>query len=153
MRQAGGGGSMSYQAPMRMGGEEMMSVQQQHSFKGPAFRTISRINNRNNRMSMGSMSGASTLPPGGSSYGSGGGNFVMSGASTLPPGGSSYGSGGGFMMGQMSSGSQGNLMMQQQRQTTLPRTMSIKSMHSVGKGMDIYDGAMDMTGSMGNLSR
>ncbi|XP_036824708.1 plakophilin-3 [Oncorhynchus mykiss] len=153
MRQAGGGGSMAYQAPMRMGGEEMMSVQQQHSFKGPAFRTISRINNRNNRMSMGSMSGASTLPPGGSSYGSGGGNFVMSGASTLPPGGSSYGSGGGFMMGQMSSGSQGNLMMQQQRQTTLPRTMSIKSMHSVGKGMDIYDGAMDMTGSMGNLSR
>uniref|UniRef100_A0A8C8IRK0 Plakophilin 3 n=1 Tax=Oncorhynchus tshawytscha TaxID=74940 RepID=A0A8C8IRK0_ONCTS len=88
----------------------MMSVQQQHSFKGPAFRTISRINNRNNRMSMGSMSG-------------------------------------------MSSGSQGNLMMQQQRQTTLPRTMSIKSMHSVGKGMDIYDGQMDMTGSMGNLSR
>ncbi|XP_064846229.1 plakophilin-3-like isoform X1 [Oncorhynchus masou masou] len=131
MRQAGGGGSMTYQAPMRMGGEGMMSVQQQHSFKGPAFRTISRINNRNNRMSMGSMSGASTLPPGGSSYGGGG----------------------GFMMGQMASGSQGNLMMQQQRQTTLPRTMSIKSMHSVGKGMDIYDGQMDMTGSMGNLSR
>ncbi|XP_042183567.1 plakophilin-3 [Oncorhynchus tshawytscha] len=153
MRQAGGGGSMAYQAPMRMGGEEMMSVQQQHSFKGPAFRTISRINNRNNRMSMGSMSGASTLPPGGSSYGGGGGSFVMSRTSTLPLGGSSYGSGGGFMMGQMSSGSQGNLMMQQQRQTTLPRTMSIKSMHSVGKGMDIYDGQMDMTGSMGNLSR
>nr|XP_046208164.1 plakophilin-3-like [Oncorhynchus gorbuscha] len=151
MRQAGGGGSMAYHAPMRMGGEEMMSVQQQHSFKGPAFRTISRINNRNNRMSMGSMSGASTLPPGGSSYGGGGGSFVMSGASTLPPGGSSYGS--GFMMGQMSSGSQGNLMMHQQRQTTLPRTMSIKSMHSVGRGMDIYDGQIDMTGSMGNLSR
>uniref|UniRef100_A0A673Z562 Plakophilin 3a n=1 Tax=Salmo trutta TaxID=8032 RepID=A0A673Z562_SALTR len=56
--------------------------------------------------------------------------------------------------GSMSSGSQGNLMMMQQhRQTTLPRTMSIKSMHSVGKGMDIYDGQMDMTGSMGNLSR
>ncbi|XP_029607723.1 plakophilin-3 isoform X1 [Salmo trutta] len=154
MRQAGGGGSMAYQAPMRMGGEEMMMVQQQHSFKGPAYRTISRINNRNNRMSMGSMSGASTLPPGGSSYGGGGGSFVMSRASTLPQGGSSYGGGGGFMMGQMSSGSQGNLMMMQQhRQTTLPRTMSIKSMHSVGKGMDIYDGQMDMTGSMGNLSR
>uniref|UniRef100_A0A4W5NXC2 Plakophilin 3 n=1 Tax=Hucho hucho TaxID=62062 RepID=A0A4W5NXC2_9TELE len=154
MRQAGGGeGSMF---PTRMGGEEMMPVQQQHSFKGPAFRTISRINNRNSRMSMGSMSGASTLPPGGSSYSREG--FVMSGASTLPPGGSRYGGGGGggggFMMGQMSSGSQGNLMLtQQRRQTALPRTMSIKSMHSVGKGADIYDGPMDMTGSMGNLSR
>uniref|UniRef100_A0A673Z4F0 Plakophilin 3a n=1 Tax=Salmo trutta TaxID=8032 RepID=A0A673Z4F0_SALTR len=60
----------------------------------------------------------------------------------------------GFLSSAMSSGSQGNLMMMQQhRQTTLPRTMSIKSMHSVGKGMDIYDGQMDMTGSMGNLSR
>uniref|UniRef100_A0A673WTK4 Plakophilin 3 n=1 Tax=Salmo trutta TaxID=8032 RepID=A0A673WTK4_SALTR len=117
MRQAGGGGigGVGSMVPMRRslsgtlaqsGGGEMM---QQHSFKGPAFRTISRINNRNNRMSMGSMSG-------------------------------------------VSSGSQGNMMMQQQRQASLPRTMSVKSMHSVGKGMDIYDGQMDMTGSMGNLS-
>uniref|UniRef100_A0A8C7LWJ2 Plakophilin 3 n=1 Tax=Oncorhynchus mykiss TaxID=8022 RepID=A0A8C7LWJ2_ONCMY len=58
---------------------------------------------------------------------------------------------GGEMM--VSSGSQGNLMtMQQQRQASLPRTMSVKSIHSVGKGMDIYDGPMGMTGSMGNLS-
>ncbi|XP_038872959.1 plakophilin-3a [Salvelinus namaycush] len=158
MRQAGGGGSM---VPMRrslsgtlaqggggemMGGEEMMTVQQQHSFKGPAFRTISRINNRNNRMSMGSMSGASTFPPPGGS---------MSGASTFPPPGgySSVDGGGGFVMGQVSSGSQGNMMMmRQQRQTSLPRTMSVKSIHSVGKGMDIYDEQVDMTGSMGNLS-
>uniref|UniRef100_A0A4W5KFW7 Uncharacterized protein n=1 Tax=Hucho hucho TaxID=62062 RepID=A0A4W5KFW7_9TELE len=149
IRQAGGGGTgrAGSMVPMRhslsgtlaqsgggemMGGEEMMSVQQQHSFKGPAFRTISRINNRNNRMSMGSMSGASTFPPGGNS---------------------SVGGGGGFVMGQVSSGSQGNLMMmQQQRQASLPRTMSVKSIHSVGKGRDIYDGQMDMTGSMGNLS-
>uniref|UniRef100_A0A8C8LX22 Plakophilin 3 n=1 Tax=Oncorhynchus tshawytscha TaxID=74940 RepID=A0A8C8LX22_ONCTS len=62
-------------------------------------------------------------------------------------------SGGEMMVGGMLSGSQGNLMtMQQQRQASLPRTMSVKSIHSVGKGMDIYDGQMDMTGSMGNLS-
>ncbi|XP_036816942.1 plakophilin-3 isoform X1 [Oncorhynchus mykiss] len=149
MRQAGGGGigGQGSMVPMRrslsgtlaqsggemMGGEEMMSVQQQHSFKGPAFRTINRINNRNNRMSMGSTSGSSTFPPGGNSSGGDGG--------------------GGFVMGQVSSGSQGNLMtMQQQRQASLPRTMSVKSIHSVGKGMDIYDGPMGMTGSMGNLS-
>ncbi|XP_031657411.1 plakophilin-3 isoform X3 [Oncorhynchus kisutch] len=129
------GGAYSSGTQMRQGGEEMMSVQQQHSFKGPAFRTINRINNRNNRMSMGSMSGASTFPPGGNSNVGGGDG------------------GGGFVMDQVSSGSQGNLMtMQQQRQASLPRTMSVKSIHSVGKGMDIYDGQMDMTGSMGNLS-
>ncbi|KAK6317715.1 hypothetical protein J4Q44_G00110060 [Coregonus suidteri] len=156
MRKAGGGGGGGRggsMVPMRrslsgtlaqsgggdmMGGEEMMMVQQQHSFKGPAYRTISRINNRNNRMSMGSMSGASTFPPGGSSYSGGGGGG---------------GGGGEFVMGQVLSGSQGNLMMmQQQRQASLPRTMSVKSMHSVGKGMDIYDRQMDMTDSMGNLS-
>uniref|UniRef100_A0A667ZST2 Plakophilin 3a n=1 Tax=Myripristis murdjan TaxID=586833 RepID=A0A667ZST2_9TELE len=90
-----------------------MEITQTHTFKGPAYRTINRINNRN-RMSMGSMSGASTL---------------------------------GFIVGGMS-GSQGNLMMQ--RQGTLSRAMSVKSMHSVGKGMDIFDGSLGA--SMGNLS-
>lgn len=34
----------------------------------------------------------------------------------------------------------------------LSRAMSIKSMHSVGRGMDIYNGQMEMGASMGNLS-
>uniref|UniRef100_A0A6Q2XQQ8 Plakophilin 3b n=1 Tax=Esox lucius TaxID=8010 RepID=A0A6Q2XQQ8_ESOLU len=46
---------------------------------------------------------------------------------------------------QVSSGSQGNLQQ-------LNRSMSIRSMHSVGRGRDIYDGQNDMTGSMINVS-
>ncbi|KAL1247750.1 hypothetical protein QQF64_023126 [Cirrhinus molitorella] len=79
-----------------------------NSFKGPAHRTISRINNRQ---------------------------------TTRPMSSSMYGSG-GF------SGSQGNLAMQQGR---LSRAGSVRSMHSVGRGKDVFDG-MDMAGSMGNLS-
>uniref|UniRef100_A0A3Q3WWX2 Uncharacterized protein n=1 Tax=Mola mola TaxID=94237 RepID=A0A3Q3WWX2_MOLML len=44
----------------------------------------------------------------------------------------------------------GNIMMQ--RPGTLSRAMSIKSMHSVGRGMDIFGGQMEMGASMGNLS-
>ncbi|KAM4619406.1 plakophilin-3a isoform 2-T2 [Polymixia lowei] len=138
-----GGGTMTFQSPMRRslsgtlsrGGGMMtegIEIAQQPSFKGPAFRTISRINQRN-RMSMGSMSGASTLQH------------------QMSSGSSSYGGGGagGFIMGGVSSGSQGQLMVMP-RQGTLSRAMSVKSMHSVGKGMDVFDG-MDV-GSMGNLS-
>uniref|UniRef100_A0A668A7S3 Plakophilin 3a n=1 Tax=Myripristis murdjan TaxID=586833 RepID=A0A668A7S3_9TELE len=91
-----------------------MEITQTHTFKGPAYRTINRINNRN-RMSS-------------SVYGGGAADS-------------------GFIVGGMS-GSQGNLMMQ--RQGTLSRAMSVKSMHSVGKGMDIFDGSLGA--SMGNLS-
>uniref|UniRef100_A0A3B4GUE3 Plakophilin 3 n=1 Tax=Pundamilia nyererei TaxID=303518 RepID=A0A3B4GUE3_9CICH len=68
--------------------------------------------------------------------------------------GSIYGGGGdtvdgGFMMSTIS-GSQGNLRMQ--RQGTMSRAMSVKSMQSVGRGMDIYDGQMELGASMGNLS-
>uniref|UniRef100_A0A3Q0RX70 Plakophilin 3a n=1 Tax=Amphilophus citrinellus TaxID=61819 RepID=A0A3Q0RX70_AMPCI len=38
------------------------------------------------------------------------------------------------------------------RQGTMSRAMSVKSMHSVGRGMDIYEGQMDLGASMGNLS-
>uniref|UniRef100_A0A3B4GWA2 Plakophilin 3 n=1 Tax=Pundamilia nyererei TaxID=303518 RepID=A0A3B4GWA2_9CICH len=55
----------------------------------------------------------------------------------------------GFMMSTIS-GSQGNLRMQ--RQGTMSRAMSVKSMQSVGRGMDIYDGQMELGASMGNLS-
>ncbi|KAL0154814.1 hypothetical protein M9458_049077, partial [Cirrhinus mrigala] len=82
------------------GGMEQEVYVSRHSFKGPAHRTISRINNRQTTRSM-------------------------------PSG--MYGSG-GF------SGSQGNLAMQQGR----------LSVHSVGRGKDVFDG-MDMD-SMGNLS-
>uniref|UniRef100_A0A8C7MWS3 Plakophilin 3 n=1 Tax=Oncorhynchus kisutch TaxID=8019 RepID=A0A8C7MWS3_ONCKI len=86
---------------------------------------------------------------GGGRGGEGGGGGGYKYLDDMRTGGGSLG-GGGY---QVSSGSQGNLMtMQQQRQASLPRTMSVKSIHSVGKGMDIYDGQMDMTGSMGNLS-
>ncbi|XP_029909663.1 plakophilin-3a isoform X2 [Myripristis murdjan] len=108
-----------------------MEITQTHTFKGPAYRTINRINNRN-RMSMGSMSGASTL------------QHQMSSGSSVYGGGAADS---GFIVGGMS-GSQGNLMMQ--RQGTLSRAMSVKSMHSVGKGMDIFDGSLGA--SMGNLS-
>uniref|UniRef100_A0A3Q3FTN0 Plakophilin 3a n=1 Tax=Labrus bergylta TaxID=56723 RepID=A0A3Q3FTN0_9LABR len=103
MRQ--GGGPMTFQAPMprslsgtlsRGGGMAGCEAEivQQHSFKGPAHRTISRITNRNRLIG-------------------GGGD---------------------------------------RRQGTLSRTMSIRSMQSVGRGMDIYGGQMEMGASMGNLS-
>lgn len=143
MRQ--GGGTMSFPAPMHrslsgtlsrgggMTGGEMEMVQQ-HSFKGPAHRTISRIANRN-RTSMGSMSGTMQRP--------------------MSSGGSSYGGGmdrvdRGFIVPGVASGNQGNLIMQ--RRGTLPRAMSVKSMQSVGRGMDIYNEQMEMGASMGNLS-
>lgn len=137
-----GGGAMTLPAPMRRslsgtlsrgggmtGGE--VEIAQQHSFKGPAHRTISRITNRN-RMSVGSMSGTMQLPmqSSGSTYG---GDRVDR----------------GFIVPGVCSGSQANLIMQ--RQGTLSRAMSMKSVHSVGRGMDIY-GQMEMGASMGNLS-
>ncbi|NP_001038745.1 plakophilin-3a [Danio rerio] len=97
----GGGGAV----------EQEVYVSRQ-SFKGPAHRTISRINNRQ------------TLRT----------SSVQSGM---------FGSGGGF------SGSQGNLYMMQQGR--LSRAGSVRSIHSVGRGKDVFDG-MDMAGSMGNLS-
>ncbi|GAA6221457.1 plakophilin-3 [Lates japonicus] len=132
MRQAGGASMTSMRRSLSgtlsrgggMAGGEVEIVQQP-SFRGPAHRTISRITNRNNRMSMGSMSGG-TIGRGGDTVDRG---FIASG---------------------VSSGSQGNLLMQ--RQGTLSRAMSIKSMHSVGRGMDIYGGQMEMGASMGNLS-
>ncbi|KAF7658617.1 hypothetical protein LDENG_00009900 [Lucifuga dentata] len=137
MRQ--GGGTMTMQRSLSgtiargggmTGGESEMI--QAHSFKGPAHRTISRINQRN-RMSTGSVSGFGSLQhqmsSSGSSFGGGDRGFISSG---------------------VSSGSQGNLMMQ--RQGTLARTMSMKSMHSVGRGMDIFDGQLEMGASIGNLS-
>ncbi|XP_028285807.1 plakophilin-3a isoform X2 [Parambassis ranga] len=135
------GGAMTFQAPprrqslsgtlsrggggMSAGGAEII---QQPSFKGPAHRTISRITQRN-RMS--NMSGTlqHQMSVGGSSYG--GGDTVDR----------------GFIVSTLS-GSQGNLL---QRQGTLSRAMSVKSMHSVGRGMDIY-GQGEMGASMGNLS-
>uniref|UniRef100_A0A8B9HT92 Plakophilin 3 n=1 Tax=Astyanax mexicanus TaxID=7994 RepID=A0A8B9HT92_ASTMX len=56
------------------------------------------------------------------------------------------GGGGGFMIG---GSSQGNLAMMQQGR--LSRAASMRSVVSVGKGKDVFDG-MDMAGSMGNLS-
>lgn len=143
MRQ--GGGTMSFPAPMHrslsgtlsrgggMTGGEMEMVQQ-HSFKGPAHRTISRIANRN-RTSMGSMSGTMQrqMSSGGSSYGGGMDRVDR-----------------GFIVPGVASGNQGSLIMQ--RKGTLPRAMSVKSMQSVGRGMDIYNEQMEMGASMGNLS-
>lgn len=139
----GGGGTMSY--PMRrslsgtlsrtagMGGGEVEIVHQP-SFKGPAHRTINRIANRN-RMSMGSVSGIMQRQ--------------MSSGSAYAVG--DRVDGGGFIASGLAAGSQGNLAMQ--RQGTLSRAMSVKSMHSVGRGMDIYGGQMEMGTSLGNLSR
>lgn len=99
----GGGGGM----------EQEVYVSRQSSYKGPAHRTINRINNRQSvRTSSVSSSGM-------------------------------YGSAGGF------NGSQGNIALVQQGR--LSRAGSVRSMHSVGKGKDVYDG-MDFSGSMGNLS-
>ncbi|KAM9753559.1 plakophilin-3a isoform 1-T1 [Menidia menidia] len=124
-----GGGTMTYQAPMRrslsstlihsggmMGGGGAEVIQQQHSFKGPAYRTINRIANRN-RMSMGSTSG----------------NIMSASASSFGGGRDRVDQ--GFIMPVMPSGSQGNLLMQ--RQGNLSRAASLKSIHSVGKGYDV----------------
>ncbi|KAL0968815.1 hypothetical protein UPYG_G00272250 [Umbra pygmaea] len=115
LSRSGGGGMM--------GGEEMVVLQHQESFKGPAQRTINRVNKKNR------------IP-----------TSVQSSSlqRQMSSGGSLYGGGGGFITGQMS-GSQGNL-------AQMSRAMSIRSMHSVGRGRDIYDGQNDMTGSMVNVS-
>lgn len=141
------GGTMTYQSPMRrslsgtlacsgasmgMGRGDVELVHQQ-SFKGPAQRTISRMTNRN-KMNMGSMQRqvSSATSFGGTSSG---GEMVVDG---------------GFIGPGLSSASQGSLMMM--RPSGLSRAMSIKSMQSVGKGMDIYNGQMEIGASMGNLS-
>ncbi|XP_057692675.1 plakophilin-3-like isoform X2 [Corythoichthys intestinalis] len=141
MRQSAG--SMTFPASMRRSHsgtiprmtEMDLGTVQQSSYKGPAYRTISRINNRNNRMSMGSMSG--TL------------QRQMSGASSMFGGGVDRVDS-GFIGPGMSSASQGNLAMQR-RQSTISRAMSIKSMQSVGRGADIFNEQMGV-GSMGNLA-
>ncbi|CAN9499398.1 unnamed protein product [Ophioblennius macclurei] len=145
MRQAGGTMTMpgnmrrSHSGTITRSGQGMMmggmpggmaEIVQQPSYKGPAHRTISRITNRTNRMSMGSMSGTMQQQ-----------QQQMSSASSNYGGGERV-DGGGFLVGTMS-GSQRNLSMP--RQGTISRAMSIKSMHSVGRGMD-------MGASMGNLS-
>lgn len=112
------------------GGGVTTGEMQQQSFKGPAFRTISRINNRSNRMSVGSMASAAGMQQ-------------MSG--------SVYGSSGRMAMGQMGSSGPGSVVLMQQRQATLPRALSVKSLHSVGRGVDVMDN-WNMTGSMGNLN-
>lgn len=122
-------GTLSRTAGMAGGEVEMVH---QPSFKGPAHRTISRITNRN-RMSMGSVSGIMQRQ--------------MSGGSAYALGGDRVD--GGFIASGLATGSQGNLM---QRPGTLSRAMSVKSMHSVGRGMDIYGGQMETGASMGNLS-
>ncbi|XP_016414785.1 plakophilin-3-like isoform X2 [Sinocyclocheilus rhinocerous] len=93
------------------GGMEQEVYVSRQSFKGPAYRTISRINNRQTTR----------------------GSNMSSGM---------YGSAG-------LSGSQSNLAMMPQGR--LSRAGSVRSVHSVGRGKDVFDG-MDMTGSMGNLS-
>ncbi|XP_066525738.1 plakophilin-3a [Hoplias malabaricus] len=91
------------------------------SFKGPSQRTISRITQRQGRYSMSTGS-----VQGGGGGGGGGGGFVI-GGSTMDR----------------------NLSMMQQGR--LSRAASMRSVLSVGKGKDVFDG-MDMAGSMGNLS-
>uniref|UniRef100_A0A3B3Z2P0 Plakophilin 3a n=1 Tax=Poecilia mexicana TaxID=48701 RepID=A0A3B3Z2P0_9TELE len=95
------------------GGTEII---QQQSFKGPAHRTINRIANRN-RMSMTSMPGSRMT--------SSSGNIGAGGDRTD----------GGFLMS-VKSGSHGNLL--QQRQGGLSRSTSMRSVQSVGGGMDIF---------------
>ncbi|XP_012994249.3 plakophilin-3 isoform X2 [Esox lucius] len=118
-------GTLTRSGGAMMGGEQMMMVQHQESFKGPAQRTINRVNKKNRISITGQSTVQRQMSSGGSMYGGG--------------------SGGGFIVGQVSSGSQGNLQQ-------LNRSMSIRSMHSVGRGRDIYDGQNDMTGSMINVS-
>ncbi|KAM4572670.1 plakophilin-3a [Odontesthes bonariensis] len=138
-----GGGTTTCEMPMRRslsgtlnrgggmmgGGPEI--IEQQQSYKGPSYRTINRITNRN-RMSMGS----------------GSANVMSSSASSFGVGGDRVDS--GFIVPTMSSGSQGNLLIH--RPGTLSRAMSIKSMHSVGKGMDIFNGQMGSNMSLSGFS-
>ncbi|KAM8890720.1 plakophilin-3a [Spinachia spinachia] len=109
------------------GGEMQQEFTQQHSFKGPAQRTLNRMTLRN-RQSMGSVSGQQIMQ-GGSIYG-GGGDRVD----------------GGFISSGVSSVSQAI-----QRKGTMSRAMSMRSMKSVGKGVDIFDEQMEM-GGMGSFS-
>ncbi|KAG1939442.1 catenin delta-2 [Pimephales promelas] len=95
------------------GGMEQEVYVSRHSYKGPAHRTISRINNRQTVRQTANASSASM-----------------------------YGGLAGF------SGSQGNLALVQQGR--LSRAGSVRSMQSVGRGKDVFDG-MDFTESMGNL--
>ncbi|XP_032437882.1 plakophilin-3 isoform X1 [Xiphophorus hellerii] len=95
------------------GGTEII---QQQSFKGPAHRTINRIANRN-RMSVSSTSGSRMTSSSGN-IGAGGDRMD-----------------GGFLMSTRS-GSQGNIF--QQRQGGMMRSTSMRSVQSVGGGMDIY---------------
>lgn len=138
-----GGGTMSLPLPMRRslsgtlsrgggmtGGE--VEIVQQHSFKGPAHRKISSLASRN-RMSMGSMSGTMQRHTSSGSTFGGGMDAVDRGFITS-----------------VASGNPGNPLMQ--RQGTLSRAMSVKSMQSVGRGMDIYGRQVEMGASMGNLS-
>ncbi|XP_069037586.1 plakophilin-3 isoform X2 [Lepisosteus oculatus] len=57
--------------------------------------------------------------------------------------------GGYGIMGQGMSGSQAAMLAQQ---GTLNRAMSVKSLHSVGKGVDLYDGQFDFMNSNGGLN-
>ncbi|KAM4554184.1 plakophilin-3-like isoform 2-T2 [Fundulus diaphanus] len=112
-------GTLIRGATPAVGGNEF--IQQQQSFRGPAHRTLSRIANRN-RMSGGSVYGTQMTSSSGNMIG---GDQVDKG---------------GFIVSTLGSGSQSNLL---QRQGTLSRSMSIKSMQSVGRGMDVF-GQMDM---------
>ncbi|KAJ0029462.1 hypothetical protein NQD34_004459 [Periophthalmus magnuspinnatus] len=125
-------GTLSRGGGMIVGESEM--VAHQNSFKGPAHRTISRINNRN-RTSMSSMSGTLQRP-----LSVGGGSVYSSGGDRVDR---------GFLVASNTSCGSGGRMYQG---GTLPRTMSIKSIHSVGRGVDIYNGQNEMGMSLGNLS-
>ncbi|KAM6937038.1 plakophilin-3a [Xenentodon cancila] len=134
-----GGGSVTQQIPMQralsgtlyqgggMTGGVNEVIQQQASFRGPAHRTINRLTHRN-RMSMGSVSGSQM-------YSSASNTFVADKVDH------------GFIPATLS---QGNLTIQ--RPGTLSRATSIKSMHSVGKGADVFGGQMELGASTSNLS-
>uniref|UniRef100_A0A3P9H2X3 Plakophilin 3 n=1 Tax=Oryzias latipes TaxID=8090 RepID=A0A3P9H2X3_ORYLA len=108
---------------MSGGGAEY--IQQQISFRGPSHRTINRITNRN-RMSVNSMPG----------------NLMSSSASSFVRDKTD----GGFIA---QGNSQGSLM----RSAPLSRTMSMKSIQSVGRGADIYGGQMELGASMATLNQ
>ncbi|XP_038147218.1 plakophilin-3-like isoform X2 [Cyprinodon tularosa] len=113
-------GTLTRGGTMTGGGSEIL--QQQYSFKGPAHRTISRITNRN-RMSVGSLSGTQMTNSAGN---------LMGGRDQVDR---------GFIVSTLGSGSQGNLL---QRQGNLSRSMSIRSMQSVGRGMDVFGQMEDL---------
>lgn len=121
-------GTLSREGGMAGGQSEM--VTHHYSFKGPAHRTISRINNRN-RTSMSSMTGSMQRP-----VSVGGGSVYSAGADRVDR---------GFIV----SSSSGGMIYPG---GTLPRTMSMKSIHSVGRGVDIYNGQNEMGASLGTLS-